>query len=64
MFCAVEIVRYNDDGVEHVVRMDPPKSARHAERVEDGVNRNLNHERFYTRLVPADGEAWTTGADR
>jgi hypothetical protein len=48
---AIEIVRYEDGTVEHTITMNPPKSERTAERTVDGVNRNLDHERFYTRMV-------------
>lgn len=44
----VEIVEYNTGKV--IKRMGP--MTRHsAERVDDGVNINLNHEEFYTRIV-------------
>ena len=53
---SIEIVRFEDGKVEHTIEMDPPKGERMAERTEDGVNRNLDHERFYTRLVEAAEE--------
>jgi hypothetical protein len=28
------------------------RGARQTEKIEDGVNRNLNHEAYFTRLVP------------
>lgn len=46
----VEIVEYVTDRVEK--RMGP-MSDRKAERVDNGANINLDHERFYTRIVEA-----------
>ena len=51
-YTAIEVVRIDGNEVFHTVEMNPPKTERHAWRIEDGVNRNLNHEVFYTRLVP------------
>lgn len=46
----VEVVaREGDEVVERL----GPASERRAERIEDGLNINLNHEDYYTRLVPA-----------
>lgn len=36
----------------HVVRRTEPGSERRAERIESGIERNINHERFYTRVQP------------
>lgn len=44
----VEIV---DIETEEVVNRMGPFSERKAEKVEDGANINLNHERYYTRVV-------------
>ena len=44
----VEIVCFTDGGVEK--RMGP-MSAHAAEKVARGVDINLNHERFYTRIT-------------
>lgn len=44
----VEIVRYHDGGVEE--RMGP-MSERKADKVDSGLNRQLNHRDFYTRIV-------------
>lgn len=46
----VEVRRYGDDGVEKV--FGPYPRERNAERVEGGLNINLNHEAFYTVIVP------------
>jgi hypothetical protein len=35
-----------------VKRLGPLASERQADRVDDGVMRNLNHERFHTEVVP------------
>ena len=45
----VEIVEYETEQV--VDRIDCGASGRRADRIDDGVNINLNHERFYTRIV-------------
>lgn len=47
----VEIRAYDGDVL--ATRMGP-MSEPQAERVEDGANRNLNHEEFYTRIVTND----------
>ena len=39
--------------VVHVIEFSSPKGLAHAEKVDDGVNRNLDHERFFTRLREA-----------
>ena len=44
----VEIVKY--EGGE-VIKRFSPMSERQAERVDDGININLNHEEYYTRIV-------------
>lgn len=46
----VEIRYHEDDSVEHTVG-EEGMPRRVAERVENGVNINLDHERFYTELV-------------
>lgn len=33
-----------------------PKPLRAAERIESGLNRNLDHDQFYTEIVPAETE--------
>ena len=55
-YSAIEIIETESDKVEHTIKMDPPKGERMAERTEDGVNRNLDHDRFYTRLVEAPSD--------
>lgn len=44
----VEIVEYDTGRIERAIDCE---SARRAERVDDGVNINLNHDRYYTRIV-------------
>jgi hypothetical protein len=44
----VEIVEYGTNAV--IERIDC-KSENGAERTDDGVNINLNHEKFFTRVV-------------
>ena len=41
---------------EEEVRKMGPFSEHKAEKVERGANINLNHELFYTLIVPEDGE--------
>ena len=43
----VEVVKYPDE----VVKRLGPMSERKADRVDGGLNINLNHENFYTRIV-------------
>ncbi len=49
-FC-IEIVAYADGKV--MKEMGPYATHKIAERIDDGLNRNLNHERFFTRIVSA-----------
>ena len=44
----VEVVEYETDEV--VSRVGPEISERQAERLERGMNINLNHDRFFTRI--------------
>ena len=44
----VQIKRFSDD---EVVKEFGPHPERFAEKIDDGVNRNLNHEEFYTVIV-------------
>jgi hypothetical protein len=46
----IEVLKYNDDGDEIVKVIGPVEDSR-ADKVEDGVNRNLNHEEYWTRQV-------------
>lgn len=47
----VQIKRYGTDEVVEEIKAD---SERAAERVDDGVNINLNHDRFYTVIVECE----------
>jgi hypothetical protein len=47
----VEVVAYSTLGECAMKRIGPCSSERDAEKVDRGVNINLNHERFYTRIV-------------
>jgi hypothetical protein len=49
----VEIV----DGKDNVVKRMGPMSKRKAEKVDGGANINLNHEKFFTRIVEGSDEA-------
>lgn len=44
----IEVVEYETNKVVHRVDVSD-KSERQADRVMDGMDRNLNHEKFYTR---------------
>ncbi len=46
----VKIVKY---GTEEVVKRMGPMSERQADKVDSGVNINLNHEEYFTRIVDA-----------
>lgn len=50
----VEIVEVGSDRVEK--RLGPYLSRRQAEKAEAGVCRNLDVERFYTRVLPPQTE--------
>ena len=49
-YSRIEVVDRTTGEVVHVMKMDPPKGERMAERVCDGVERNMDHERFYARI--------------
>jgi hypothetical protein len=44
----VEIIAYDDDAT---IKRIGPMTERKADQVEDGVNINLDHDRYYTRLT-------------
>lgn len=46
----VEIRRWKDRGVEKT--LGPYDRWRSADRVDDGLNVNLNHDEFYTVIMP------------
>jgi hypothetical protein len=48
----VEIVKYGEP--EKVVERFGPMSERKADRVDTGININLNHELFFTRTIEAE----------
>lgn len=52
---AVAIKYHEDDEVEHIVGKEGMTKHR-AEHVEDGVNINLDHERFYTEVIEVNDE--------
>jgi hypothetical protein len=47
------VVRIIEHGTGKVEYESKPTSRRRAERIEDGMSINLNHERFYTEIVEA-----------
>lgn len=50
----VEIVEY---ATEEVVKQSGPHSERRADKLDDGLNINLNHERYFTRIVSESDKA-------
>ena len=46
----VEVVQYGKK--DRVVKRLGPMSERMADKTDDGLNINLNHEKFFTRIVP------------
>ena len=46
----VRIIQYSTGKVDHVLGPEG-MSRQKAEKVDDGVNRKLDHERFYTDVV-------------
>ena len=46
----IEVVEYETDKVVHTVDVSD-KSPRQAEKIQEGMDRNLNHEKFYMRIV-------------
>ena len=48
----VEVVDYETEEVVDRIKVDGTK--RKAERVERGVNINMNHDRYFTRVVLAE----------
>ena len=49
MAIVIEIVEYETDKVVKTVEVGGSMSK--AYRVDDGININLNHEKFYTRIL-------------
>lgn len=47
----VEVV---NSKTEEVIEKLGPMPERKADRTEDGMNINLNHEEYFTRIVPSD----------
>lgn len=50
----IEIISHDTGQVVHTV--DVPAGA-NADRLDRGINVNLNHEQYYTRLVDAEEES-------
>jgi len=47
----VEVLRYADDGEDEVVKTLGPMPESKATKVENGMNLNLNHDKYWTRQV-------------
>lgn len=55
MFKYLEIASYETDSA--VLRIDVTgKSERNTDRIDSGMNRNLNHEDYFTREVDSEEE--------
>lgn len=53
----IEIVKKaTEDSEEEVVERMGPKPSRIADMIERGANINLNHDDYFVRQVPAEGE--------
>lgn len=50
----VEVVEY---ATEEVVKQLGPNSEWRANKIDDGMNINLNHERYFTRIVSESEKA-------
>lgn len=50
----VQIVQFSDDAIEKEMG---PFTDRKADLVDGGVNRNLNHDKFFTKIIQKDVEA-------
>jgi hypothetical protein len=48
------VVQIIDTATGEVEKELGPKRIRQAEKIEDGLNINLNHGAFHTRVVPID----------
>ena len=46
----IEIIHYDTGEVFNKIEVTG-KSDRVIEKIDDGINRNLNHDRFYTRIT-------------
>lgn len=47
------IVEVVDAETDVVVKSIPCKNERDADKVDSGLNRQLNHDQYFTRIVPA-----------
>jgi hypothetical protein len=45
----IHIMSYRNDMVKH--KIGPFTSARQAEKADTGLNRNLNHDAYYTQVI-------------
>lgn len=49
----IEIVRFEDEGVEHTIPVTGGE--RRADKVDAGLQRQINHEKYFTRIVEEPG---------
>lgn len=59
----IEIRRHDNDEVIHRVDVTG-KSDRSVERIDDGMNINLNHSEYYTNIAEYEGEQVLNGAEQ
>ena len=65
VYFGIEVVRHSDGGVERFIPFAVPRGERLAEKTDDGLNRNLNHEDYFTRMVaePHSKTPWAVDTD-
>jgi hypothetical protein len=51
----IEVIDYDANDGDCPVKRLGPYTESAAKRAESGVNRNMNHEQYYTRLVTDNG---------
>ncbi len=49
-------VQVRKRGTDEVVKQFGPHDERQAEKIEHGISINLNHDEYYTEIVPVDEE--------
>lgn len=51
---SVEVIEYETDRI--VKKIECGQSLKRAHKIDDGVNINLNHSKFYTRIKEEKGD--------
>lgn len=60
----IEVRPFTEDEADPGFLRMGPMDRRRAERVDAGVNRNLNHERYYTLIVSTEAGRSALRAER